>query len=291
MRRVTYLDVFTDVPLAGNGLAVVDDADGVRDEVMLGFAAETRLSETTFLQAPAAGEADYRNRIWTPEEELPFAGHPSLGSAVAFARWRGDESASLTQETAAGLQALEVRREAASPELWSATMQQAETVFGAELDPGEVMAAAGLDPDDAHPEIPPRILSTGVAHAIAPLADDAALARTRPDYQAIDELLAPHGAVVLYLAAWKEPQDGHAVAHARSFSRVVSLAEDPATGSAAGPLSAYLHERGVCRAITLSQGAEMGRPSSIAAEIDDEGRARVSGPVVPIIDGEVQLPE
>jgi trans-2,3-dihydro-3-hydroxyanthranilate isomerase len=289
-RRVTYLDVFTDLPLAGNGLAVVDDADDVSDEVMLGFAAETRLSETTYLQAAAAAEADYRNRIWTPEEELPFAGHPSLGTAVAVARWRGEESASLVQETPAGLQPLEVRREAESPERWFASMQQAETVFGAELDPGVAMAAAGLDPDDAHPEIPPRIVSTGVAHAIVPLADGAALARTQPDYPAIDALLAPQGAVVLYLAAWEHPRDGLASAHARSFSRVVSLAEDPATGSAAGPLCAYLHERGVCRAIDVSQGAEMGRPSSISAEIDAEGRARVSGSVVPIIDGEVQLP-
>src|SRR4051812_18921184 len=83
------LDVFTDTPLTGNGLAVVADADGVEEATMLAFARETRLSETTFLQTAEGEEADYRLRIWTPVTELPFAGHPSLGSAVAVARWAG----------------------------------------------------------------------------------------------------------------------------------------------------------------------------------------------------------
>ena len=94
-RRVAFLDVFSERPLAGNGLAVVDDADALPDEVMLAFALETRLSETTFVQSPSDRGADYRNRIWTPGEELPFAGHPSLGTAVAVARWRGSGEAEL----------------------------------------------------------------------------------------------------------------------------------------------------------------------------------------------------
>ena len=101
-RPVAFLDVFAERPLAGNGLAVVDDADGFSDETMLAFARETRLSETTFVQSADADGADYRNRIWTPGEELPFAGHPSLGTAVAVARWRGDEEAALVQQTKAG---------------------------------------------------------------------------------------------------------------------------------------------------------------------------------------------
>ena len=102
--RVAFLDVFAERHLAGNGLAVVDDADDLSDEVMLAFAKETRLSETTYLQSATEDDAEYRNRIWTPGEELPFAGHPSLGTAVAVARWRGLEQASLTQQTRAGLQ-------------------------------------------------------------------------------------------------------------------------------------------------------------------------------------------
>src|SRR5688572_29305186 len=102
VRRVAFLDVFAERPLAGNGLAVVGDADGLSEEVMLAFARETRLSETTFVQSAGADGADYRNRIFTVEQEIPFAGHPTLGTAVAVARWRGLEQADFVQETHAG---------------------------------------------------------------------------------------------------------------------------------------------------------------------------------------------
>src|SRR4051794_12977710 len=106
-RALTWLDVFTDRPLTGNGLAVVHDADGVSDDAMLAFARETRLSETTFVQSATESAADYRNRIWMTQGELPFAGHPSLGTAVAVARARGERSATYTQQTGAGLQPIE----------------------------------------------------------------------------------------------------------------------------------------------------------------------------------------
>lgn len=288
-RRVAYLDVFAELPLVGNGLAVVDDADGVSDEVMLAFARETRLSETTYVQTTSAEGADYRNRIWTPGEELPFAGHPSLGTAVAVARWRGSEQAALVQETKAGLQPIDVRRDgdtAAGGELWRASMLQAETVFGPELDPERTMRAAGLEAADAHPELAPQIVSTGLTHAIAPLADPGALARVGPDYPAIDALLSPHEAVVLYLA-YCEPEGGRG--RARAFSRILELGEDPATGSAVGPLCAYLARRTGRSEITIGQGEEMGRPSTLEAGMDGE-RARVSGPAVPLIEGLVELP-
>ena len=288
-RPIAFLDVFAERPLAGNGLAVVDDADDVSDEVMLAFARETRLSETTYVQSADAEEADYRNRIWTPGEELPFAGHPSLGTAVAVARWRGEDRASLTQQTKAGLQAIDVHRDGEAPggaELWRATMLQAPTEFGAELDPAATMSAVGLDPGDAHPELAPQIVSTGLAHAMAPLADAASLAKVQPDYPAIDELLAPHGAVVLYLA-WVDPGSGEG--RARGFSRIVALGEDPATGSAVGPLCAYLAERAGQGAITVIQGEEMGRPSVLNAEMEGD-LARVSGAAIPLIEGTVDLP-
>ena len=102
--RIAWLDVFAERPLAGNALAVVDDADDVDDEAMLAFAKEMDLSETTYVQSADAEGADYRNRIFTVATELPFAGHPSLGTAVAVARWRGLDEASFTQQTPAGLQ-------------------------------------------------------------------------------------------------------------------------------------------------------------------------------------------
>ena len=284
---ISYLDVFAERPLAGNGLAVVDRADGVSDEVMLAFARETRLSETTFLQSATVAEADYRNRIWTPGEELRFAGHPSLGSAVALARWRGEAEAGYVQETGAGLQPIEVRREAGDDgERWHASMLQAEAAFGAELDPAEALAVVGLDPADADPALPPQIVSTGIAHALVPVASESALGRARPDYVAIDAFLRPHDAVVLYLVRC-EPGEGRA--RARGFARILALGEDPATGSAVGPLCAYLAGRAGTERIEVRQGEEIGRPSLLQAEMDGGG-VRVSGYVVPLIAGEVELP-
>lgn len=286
-RPVAHLDVFADRPLAGNSLAVVDDADGLADEVMHAYARETRLSETTFVQTATEDGADYRNRIWTPGEELPFAGHPSLGTAVAVARWRGLDEASYVQQTGAGLQPLEVRRDNETPgggELWRASMLQEPAEFGDEQDTARVMAAVGLDPGDALPDVPPRIVSTGVPHLIAPLADAAALERVAPDYPAIDALISP--AITLYVCWW----DADGAGRARAFSRIVEMGEDPATGSAVGPLCAYLAERGARDQLTVSQGTEMGRPSTLEARMDGD-RVRVSGAVVPLVDGEIELPD
>jgi len=281
--RIAWLDVFTERPLAGNGLAVVDDADGVSDDVMLALAQETRLSETTFVQSPSAEGADYRNRIWDPHEELPFAGHPSLGTAVAVARWRGLDEASFVQETGAGLQPIDIRNEQG---VWRASMLQNEAEFGPELDRDAVMTAVGLRAGDAHPELPPQVVSTGMPHVMAPVAEHQALARALPDYSTIFEISEPHGSIVIYLA-WLDP-DGETV-RARSFTRTVEMGEDPATGSAAGPLGAYLHQREGRGRLRIRQGEEMGRPSVLEVEMAD-GRPRVSGGVVPVIDGEVSLP-
>jgi trans-2,3-dihydro-3-hydroxyanthranilate isomerase len=281
--RITWLDVFTERALAGNGLAVVADADAVSDETMLALAKETRLSETTFVQSAQAAGADYRNRIWDPHQELPFAGHPSLGTAVAVARWRGLDEASFIQETGAGLQPIDVRKLNGS---WRASMLQNVAEFGQELDRDAVMAAVGLRAEDAHPEMPPQVVSTGMPHVMVPLAAHEALARTVPDYSTIYELSEPHGSIVIYLA-WLDP-DGETV-RARSFTRTVETGEDPATGSAAGPLGAYLHQRlGVDR-LRIRQGEEMGRPSVLEVEMEN-GRPRVSGGVIPVIDGEISLP-
>ncbi|HUR85671.1 MAG TPA: PhzF family phenazine biosynthesis isomerase, partial [Solirubrobacteraceae bacterium] len=100
---LTWLDVFTSVPLTGNQLAVVHDADGVDEATMLAFARETQLSETTFVQTATEAGADYRNRIFTIADEVPFAGHPSLGTAVAVAAARGEDEAHYVQQTGAGM--------------------------------------------------------------------------------------------------------------------------------------------------------------------------------------------
>src|SRR5215210_478947 len=185
-RAVTWLDVFTARPLTGNGLAVVHDADDVSDETMLAFARETRLSETTFVQAATESGADYRNRIWMTTAELDFAGHPSLGTAVAIARARGEREARYVQQTRAGLQPIEVEL---GDEVARASMLQEPAELGDEVDPGRALAPLGLDAADAHPELPPQVVSTGIAQLIVPVRGADVLDRVAPDLGALRELL------------------------------------------------------------------------------------------------------
>ncbi|MEA2183863.1 MAG: hypothetical protein QOF69_3048 [Solirubrobacteraceae bacterium] len=286
MRRpVTWLDVFTSVPLTGNQLAVVHDADGIDDETMLAFARETRLSETTFVQSATQPGADYRNRIFAAPHELPFAGHPSLGTAVAVARARGERTAAYVQQTQAGLQPIEVEVDG-DGDAARASMLQEPASFGPQADPATTMAAAGLTAADAHPDLPPQLVSTGQPHLMAPVRDAAALRRADPDRAAMRALLEPLTALVLYLVAVDPPAQR---ASARGFFLDRgAITEDPATGSAAGPLLAYLREHTETTALTIDQGVEMGRPSRIDCAWEDD-RPRVSGDVVVVADGHVRL--
>jgi trans-2,3-dihydro-3-hydroxyanthranilate isomerase len=286
--RIAWLDVFAERPMAGNGLAVVDDADGVADEAMLALARELRLSETSFVQSPAAEGADYRNRIFTVEMEIPFAGHPSLGTAVAVARWRGLEEASFVQETRAGLQPIDVRPADGG---WRAEMIQNEAEFGTEVDPETAMHAVGLNFAEAHQDLTPQVVSTGLPTAIVPVSDAGSLTRAAPDFDAIDRLLRgaqPHaGETQTFYLVWVDEEAERA--RARMFSRAVPGGEDPATGSAAGPLGAYLAAEFGRERVVVAQGEEMGRPSVLEVEMA-EGHPRVGGGVIPVIDGEVSLP-
>lgn len=260
---------------------MVLEANALDGETMLGVARETRLSETTFVQTATAAGADYRNRIFTVAGELPFAGHPSLGTAVAVARRRGLERAQLTQQTGAGLQAVEV--ELAFPGTrWRASMLQEPAIFGPKVEAGSALAAASLTAADADPALSPQVVSTGIANVIAPVVDLSALARASFDPSALAGLLEPLGATVLYLVRW-EPDHGRA--HARGLFHG---GEDPATGSAAGALLAMLTERRGVRALEITQGVEMGRPSRIETAIEGD-RVRVGGDVVVLVEGTLRL--
>ena len=277
----TVLDVFTHRPLEGNALAVVHGADEVDEATMLRVARETRLSETSFVQT-SHREADYRNRIWTVAGELAFAGHPSLGVAVAVARARGEREVRYVQETGAGLQPIDVRVEG---DVGRASMLQEPARFGPELARAEVAPAAGLAPGDLHPELPPQVVSTGVPQILAPVRDERVLGRLASDETELAALLGAHGAVVLYLFV---ADAGSATAHARSLTPAVEGGEDPATGSAAGPLMAYLAERTGAARLVIAQGAEMGRPSRLETAIEGD-RVRVGGGVVLLVDGTLKL--
>ena len=248
---------------------------------MLAFARETRLAETTFVQTATDDDADYRNRIFTVASEIPFAGHPSLGTAVAIAAARGEGEASYVQQTGAGLQPVDVRRENGA---WTASMLQDAPVFGDEVNPSHVMAAVGLLTGDARRDLPPQVVSTGLPTLVSLVADDPAIARAAPDFDLVEHVLAGCGATNLYLAWY----DGAGRAHARMFTQLVVGGEDPATGSAAGPLCAYLAARGLADHVEIAQGAEIGRPSRLVAGMEGD-RPRVSGGVVQLIEGTVSL--
>lgn len=287
MRALTWLDVFTATPLAGNQLAVVHDADGLDDATMLAFARETRLSETAYVQSPSAAGADYRNRIFSSPGEMPFAGHPSLGTAVAVARARGEPEARYLQQTRAGLQPVEVALDAGGDAARTSMLQEPPTT-GARPDRAAVMAAAGLHAADAHPELEPQVVSTGLPHLLAPLRDAGALARAAPPRAALRGLLEPLGATVLYLAVADFDGPAPGAAARGFFVDPAGVTEDPATGSAAGPLLAYLRERAGIDALTVRQGIEIGRPSVIECAWESD-RPRVSGDVVVVADGRVRL--
>ena len=277
----TLLDVFTDRPLAGNGLAVVHEADPLSRATMHAFARETKLSETSFVQT-AEGGADYRHRIFMMSGEIPFAGHPSLGVAAAVARVRGESRVAYVQQTRPGEQAIDVELDGLRA---SVSMLQEPPTFGPELDPAEVLGLVGLAAGDADPRLPVQVVGTGVAQVLACVADAGALTRVVPDYEGIGALLATHGAITLYLAA-VDPAAGRG--RARSFLASAEMGEDPATGSAVGPLCAHVAARTGADRLETAQGVEMGRPSVLRAAMEGD-RVRVGGDAVILAEGVVHL--
>lgn len=282
-----WLDVFTQVPLAGNGLAVVLEADGISPGTMLAFAREVGLSETTFVQRPVAEDADYLNRIWTVGGEIPFAGHPSLGTAVAVALDRSgsgpSEGRAFRQQTGVGVQQVEARFDDGT---WSASVEQQAASFGETFPSGRVAAALGIEPGRMDPELSCQIVSTGLPALLAPVADHAALGACEPDFGALAGL---DGSPSLNLYAFVYERGSRTV-RARCFGADLSGIEDPATGSAAGPLLAWLQDCLDIDRIVVEQGLEMGRPSRIEARMES-GRPVVSGAVTVVSEGTVFLPD
>jgi trans-2,3-dihydro-3-hydroxyanthranilate isomerase len=269
--------VFTSQPYSGNGLAVVHDADDLDRAAMLAFARETHLSETTFVQEPTEAAADYRNRIFDVFEELPFAGHPSLGTAVAVARRRGETGASYLQQTVTGLQPIDVEVDGDTAR---ASMLQPPAVFGDPIDSARAAAALSLEVSAIHAQLPVCTGSTGLKHLFVPLKDTAALSAATPSTESHRALTSATGAFVVYAFV----VDGSRV-HARGFhDQLGGIAEDPATGSAAGPLAAYVAQHLGPQSITITQGEQMGRLSTIDAAVGGDG-ITVAGDVVVVMDG------
>lgn len=291
-------DVFTGRPFTGNPLAVVTGADGLSTAQMQTLAREFNLSETIFVMAPRDPGHTARVRIFFPTAEIPFAGHPTIGCAIALSGLAGpgpDAARHLVLEEEAGLVPVAVTRSAgavtaefAAPVLPHAAPGQADTALAA--------AALGLEPGHigctGHPA--PAVWAGGPKFLYVPLRDAAALARARPCEPQWSALMQAAGVT----AAWCfTPEPGGY--HARMFAPASGIPEDPATGSASAIFAAELNARGLLSAdgetaLTLRQGVEMGRPSQIGLTVVAAGGAvtqvRVAGQAVQIAAGRINAP-
>ena len=273
------LDVFTERPLAGNQLAVVLDADGLGTATMQSLAREFNFSETTFVMPATQAGCDVKVRIFTPVYELPMAGHPTVGTAIVL-HHQGVIGDKAVFELGVGPTPVELDAEG------RAWMTQKEPTFGPEIDDRPGFAAAlGLGPDDVRADLPAQVVSTGNEFLMLPLASADALRRATPDFR---NWMAVKSATEMEAVYCFFAGDG-ADFRARMFVPALASGEDPATGSAAGPLGAYAERHLGTRSLVIQQGVEMGRPSVIRVEMTG-GRPRVGGSAVIVAEGRLDLP-
>jgi trans-2,3-dihydro-3-hydroxyanthranilate isomerase len=274
-RRYVVLDVFAKTALEGNPLAVVLDGRGLEDQLMQRLAREFNLSETVFMLPPRS-RAQARVRIFTPSSELPFAGHPVLGSAVVVAAALGREQ--IVLETARGETAISVLPAAEGRAAFARMAQPIPQIepFGR---PRDLLAALRVDSST----LPVELYDNGPRHVFVALDGEQAVARLAPDLGALSEL----GAIGVSCFAG----DGRNW-HTRMFAPGLGVPEDPATGSAAGPLAVHLarHGRiGFGEEIEIRQGAEIGRPSLLYALAEGSSaaieRVEVAGSAVVVACG------
>lgn len=252
------VDVFAEQPLGGNQLCVVLESSGLADAQMQALAREIGFSETTFVTQ--AGGDGYSMRVFTPSGELPFAGHPTLGTAFVLASEGRVSGRRLTQRVAAGTYSVEIDLVAGSARLLGVT-----PTFGATVDDPELVAdGAGISVRDLHPDLVPQVVSIGLPHLMVPAASLSAVAHALPDERALRLLVQTCGADGYYLFAFDELGG----IKARLWAPEIGVSEDPATGSAAGAVAAYLRSVGrfpESGTLDIHQGEEVGRPSLLTA--------------------------
>jgi trans-2,3-dihydro-3-hydroxyanthranilate isomerase len=296
------VDVFTDTPLAGNPLAVVMNTAALTTEKMQAIAREFNLSETTFVErrARAVERAEgVRVRIFTTREELPFAGHPTLGTASVLRLHAADCMQGDTVRLALNVGPVPVRFEGEGS---FAEMTQPDPEFGCELDPVEVAELIGLSPEDLDPALRPQIVSTGTPFAIVVLHASlgvGALARLRVKQEEATAWLRARGARWFYVLAPALDPRAPGASQVPDYRARMQFngGEDPATGSAAGCAISYLVQKGSVapgKRILVRQGVEIGRPSDLflragltSARV---GQVRVAGSTVSVANGRLFLP-
>jgi trans-2,3-dihydro-3-hydroxyanthranilate isomerase len=293
------LDVFTERAYTGNPLAVVLDADGLKDWQMQRIASEFNLSETVFVCAPRTPGALATARIFTPARELPFAGHPTVGSACLLADLGlvPAGASRLVLDEGVGPVAVELRREAGQPWFAQLTAAVAPETRPWDGDFAEIAAVLGLEPEALGSEAEaPRQASCGNPFLVVPVQQPELLAAIRFDSQRARGLLAGGWAHAIYVYA-RGYEDGEL--RARMFAPDLGVAEDPATGSAAvalaGALALEAPQPEADLRWTIHQGVEMGRASQLYAEASKRGgkvvAVRVGGYAVRITEGRIRVPD
>jgi trans-2,3-dihydro-3-hydroxyanthranilate isomerase len=276
--RYVVCDVFTDTPLAGNQLAVFTDAREIPDDMMQSLAREMNFSETVFVLPSDDGHA--RIRIFTPTNEMLFAGHPTLGSAFVLAGpLQLDE---IRLETGKGVIPVRLEREGAR--IIFGRMEQPLPTIEAYAEADTLLEALGVE----RSELPVEVYDNGMGHVYVTLGSEEEVAALKPDLSRLSDLPPMLGVNTIAGAGsrWKT----------RMFAPGGGVAEDPATGSAAGPLAVHLarHGRiGYGDEIEISQGAEIGRPSTLYARVEGSAdkleKVEVGGSAVVVARGEFRL--
>ena len=290
-RRLYQLDVFTTKPFAGNPLAVVTDGDDISKERMQAVAREMNLSETVFVQKPTNNRALARLRIFTTERELPLAGHPVIGTWFLLAQLgvvpASEGRVRILQQTGAGILPVEFSFHDGRPV--SVTMTQRPARFSLpRISKPALAVALGLKPSDFSDELRVESVSTGIFNLMVPLKSRKALGKIEMNLGALAKALGTNASLAYCFALGSR---GHAFARGMVPWGII---EDPATGSAAGSLGAYLVTHKKLRPgekLTIAQGVEMGRPSHIEVEIEEtRGRLtpRVTGSAVCVLEGHIE---
>lgn len=293
--RFVQVDVFTDRPFGGNQLAVFTDARGLSAEQMLTLAREMNYSETTFVLPPEMPGAVWRVRIFTPAEEMPFAGHPTIGTTYVLASegtlpLTGPETVAQLQ-LKLGLMPVTIMAPHGRPEfVW---MEQRPAHFqAAPYARSQVAAMLGLAETDLADSPPLEIVSTGVPYLIVPVRTLDAVRRAHSDSASQRRLFAGQSNLLMTYLFTRETEAPEHTVHARMFcGNLLDLPEDAATGSAAGPLGAYLlrHQLVSPGQLTIEQGYEMRRPSLLHVTVDMAGKIMVGGQTVKVGEGVIYV--
>jgi trans-2,3-dihydro-3-hydroxyanthranilate isomerase len=295
------VDVFTDRPLTGNPLAVFLDGRGLDSDKMQAIAKEMNLSETTFVLPPIDPAANYKIRIFTPAKEIPFAGHPSIGTAHALIE---DGRIALTEKTTTvrqevGIGVLPIEIETVSSTKRNITMTQGKPRLGQILEDVQSVAnGLGIHADNiTSTNLPVQVSSTGADQIMIPIRSLKQVQTLSPDYEKLKGIEKKFSALGCCVFT-RETVDLEASIHMRFFAPAAGVFEDPATGSAAGALGAYLISHDLLcsqspSSFVIEQGLEIHRPSRITVTVRHEAGiptlVKVGGEAVTVLEGELIL--